>query len=300
MILNVLDLFSGIGGFSLGLESTGYFRTVAFCEIDERCQNVLKKHWSSVPIIPDIKDIKRGIISEKIDILAAGFPCQPYSIAGKRKGVKDERNMLPELMRVIRDIRPSWCIFENVTGFIRMGYEQIASELESHGYTVTALIIPAHSVGLPHRRDRLWIVAHNDPNASGNTKRGDAHERYHMEERSATEAILDDSKGLWDRSPEVHERDAAHSDSKRGERDAEIKVQRLPDLSCWEDVRSFEDFFRVPSIPEPLICRDGYGLSDRVDILKRLKMIGNSLVPQIVAEIGHAIAQAERDARRRL
>lgn len=154
-----VDLFTGIGGFSLGLERAG-FKTVVFCEQDKFCQKVLKKHWPGVPIEPDIKNFD-GKKYAGAFILTGGFPCQPFSCAGKRRGKEDDRALWPEMFRVIQEVRPRWIIGENVAGFIGMGLDESISDLEREGYSVQAFIIPACAVNAPHRRDRVWIVGNS-------------------------------------------------------------------------------------------------------------------------------------------
>jgi DNA (cytosine-5)-methyltransferase 1 len=167
--LKVLDLFSGIGGFSLGLERAG-FETIAFCEIEPFCQSILRKHWQNVPIAGNIKDLRyeEGILYDKdtpiyqgrIDLICGGFPCQPFSIAGRKKGTADNRDLWPEMFRIITEVKPAWIVCENVAHFMRMAFERTKTDLESQGYGLQPFIIPACSVGAPHRRDRVWIIAH--------------------------------------------------------------------------------------------------------------------------------------------
>ena len=131
--MRVLDLFSGIGGFSLGLERAG-METVAFCEIEEFPRKVLAKHWPGVPIHKDIRDLKGDAIGP-VDLICGGYPCQPFSTAGKRRGKEDDRHLWPEYLRLIREIRPTWVIGENVAGHISMGLDQVLADLEGEGYT---------------------------------------------------------------------------------------------------------------------------------------------------------------------
>ena len=164
--IKILDLFSGIGGFSLGLESTGGFETVAFCEIEKYPQEVLKKNFPGVPIYEDIKTltaerlVRDGI--DRIDVITGGYPCQPFSVAGKQKGEKDDRHLWPSMLEIIAQVRPAWVICENVTGHIALGLDQVLLDLETEGYSSRTFIVPACSVNAPHRRDRLWIVAHSE------------------------------------------------------------------------------------------------------------------------------------------
>jgi DNA (cytosine-5)-methyltransferase 1 len=161
--MRVLDLFSGIGGFSLGLERAG-METVAFCEIDPYCRRVLAKHWPYVPIYDDVRTLDATGLG-RIDVVCGGYPCQPFSQAGKRLGEQDDRHLWPAMREVIKTVRPAWVIGENVAGHVSMGLDQVLSDLESEGYTTRPFVIPACAVDAPHRRDRVWIVAsRNDPN----------------------------------------------------------------------------------------------------------------------------------------
>ena len=154
--LKVLDLFSGIGGFSLGLERTGGFETIGFCEIEKYPQRVLRKHWPDVPIYNDVRELDGSIDA---DVITGGYPCQPFSTAGKRRGEEDDRHLWPEMLRLIKAIRPRWVIAENVAGHISMGLDTVLSDLEAEAYTWWTFVIPACAVDAKHRRDRLWIIA---------------------------------------------------------------------------------------------------------------------------------------------
>ena len=159
----VLDLFSGIGGFCLGLERAG-FSTAAFCEIDGYCRRVLARHWPNTPIYEDIKQLSARRLHHDgippIDLICGGYPCQPFSIAGKQRGAKDPRHLWPEMHRLIREIVPRWVICENVAGHVEHGLDAVLDDLADAGYTATPFIIPACAFGAPHRRDRVWIIAH--------------------------------------------------------------------------------------------------------------------------------------------
>jgi DNA (cytosine-5)-methyltransferase 1 len=173
MKLKLLDLFSGLGGFSLGLERTGCFKTVAFCEIDKYCTLILNKHWKGIKVYDDVKKITKeqfdadGI--EYPDIITGGFPCQPFSVAGKQKGTGDDRHLWPEMFRIIKAFRPRIVIGENVKGIINIQdglvFETVCTDLENEGYEVQAFNIPAAGVQAPHRRERIWIIATNVGNS---------------------------------------------------------------------------------------------------------------------------------------
>ena len=163
MELNVLDLFSGIGGFSVGLEATGKFKTIGFCEQDKFCQKVLQKHWANIPIHEDIKKLDARKI--KADVITGGFPCQSISIAGKQKGKNDDRFLFPEMLRVINETQARWVIGENVQNILNISNGEILqgiyNDLETIGYEVQTFNISASSQGAWHKRSRIWIVAAN-------------------------------------------------------------------------------------------------------------------------------------------
>ena len=167
--LRTLDLFSGIGGFSLGLDSTGYFETVAFCEIEEFPCKVLNKHWPDVPIYNDVRELSYeklqadGLISggRGIDVICGGYPCQPFSVAGRQGGEEDPRHLWPEYFRLVRELRPHYVIGENVGGHIRLGLDSVLEDLDSENYTVRCFSVEAASLGAPHRRERIFWIAEN-------------------------------------------------------------------------------------------------------------------------------------------
>ena len=178
MAFKVIDLFSGIGGFSLGLESTGYFETVAFCEIEEFPRKVLKKHWSDVPIYEDVKNVTKerlrtdGVISERDRIVVTGgFPCQDLSVAGHQKGIKGERSGLwGELHRLIGEIRPDYAIIENVPNLLSgdrgRWFSRILTDMAEIGFNVRWYSISAGQLGAPHRRNRVWVLAYPNDNTN--------------------------------------------------------------------------------------------------------------------------------------
>ena len=167
-MIRILDICSGIGGFSLGLESTGGFDTVAFCEFDDFCCKVLNKHWPDVPIYKDLKEIgnEPERIIQDFDLICGGIPCQPFSVAGKKKGKEDDRHLWPYMYEIIKHKKPSWVIVENVGGFVNVALDDVCLDLEAQGYATQSFIIPACSVEAPHRRDRIWILGKFMGNAS--------------------------------------------------------------------------------------------------------------------------------------
>ena len=162
-MITTLDLFAGIGGFSLGLEATGFFRTTCFVENEPYCQAVLKHHWPDVPVLGDIRNVRREELPDPSPgLICGGFPCQPFSHAGKQQAQDDPRHLWPEMLRLIRECRPTWVVGENVTGLINLGLDEVLTDLEDEGYATRTFNIPACAVGAPHLRQRLWIVAHSD------------------------------------------------------------------------------------------------------------------------------------------
>ena len=234
--MNHIDLFSGIGGFALAARWAG-IETIAFCEKDEFCREVLKKHWPDVFIFDDIITMHHF---SHVDLLTAGFPCQPFSVAGKRKGKDDDRYLWPETIRVIRECRPSWLILENVPGIIP-SLDPILEDLEREGYTWRAYLISASSVGAPHKRERLWVIAYRDSercNKWGN----------HRQKRS----FFDD----WQWNIETIQPEWS---------------QFVPE--SWETLQA-EGWLAL----NYHASRIDDGLPNRLD---RLKSLGNSIVPQI-------------------
>ena len=265
-MLKVVDLFSGIGGFSLGLEAAGAFRTVAFCEQDPFCQAVLRKHWPDVPIYDDVRTID---FEGDIDIITGGYPCQPFSVAGKQKGAADDRHLWPSMFQIIKHKRPRWVVAENVAGHIAMGLDEVLFDLESEGYTARPVVIPACAVDAPHRRDRVWIVAdaaRELPHGRGEPRR----RRRQHSDGSADVADADDAR------PQGREQRQA---SGKGAGASRPVAQRR------------EDGGRQGWATEPHVGRLGHGVPTRVD---RLKALGKAVVPQVVTQIGKAILAAEQ------
>ena len=320
--LKLLDLFSGIGGFSLGLERTGGFETVAFCEYDEKAQKVLKKHWPDVPIF---KDVRTMDYDGTVDIITGGYPCQPFSLAGKRKGAEDDRHLWPSMFKLIQKHRPTWVIGENVAGHIKMGLDSVLADLESENYSTRTFVIPACAVNAPHRRDRLWIVGqskHDGSFASGNfgefQGESDGTQTTIFEfarASSSTEQTLADTNfkrqvstaqarndGKNKQKPDDKqlrgcgavygsEETLADTTSKRQQRQGkhERPVNKKTD-KVEKTNRSIDCCEAIKSIwlSEPNVGRVADGIPRRMD---RLKQLGNAVVPQIPEVIGHAILE---------
>ena len=162
-MIKVFDICSGIGGFSLGLESTGKYETVAFCENESFCKKVLNKHWPDVPIYNDLKELGNDPtkIQEEFDLICGGIPCQPFSVAGRKKGKEDDRHLWPYMFEIIKQKTPTWVVVENVGGFVNVALDDVCLNLETEGYATQSFVIPACGIEAPHRRDRVWIIGKN-------------------------------------------------------------------------------------------------------------------------------------------
>lgn len=167
--MNHASLFSGIGGFDLAAQWVGW-NNLLHVEKDDFCRRVLNHHFPNSKSYADIKQFSGYPWAGRVDVLSGGFPCQPYSAAGKRKGSADDRHLWPEMLRVIREIRPTWVVAENVRGLVTWNsgavFDEVCSSLEDEGYEVFPTLLPAASVNAPHKRDRIWIVAYSHRNGS--------------------------------------------------------------------------------------------------------------------------------------
>lgn len=274
MKLRVLDLFSGIGGFSLGLERTGGFETVAFCEIEEYPRRVLAKHWPGVPIYHDVRELTADTLRRDgiaVDVICGGFPCQDISSAGRRVGIEGERSGLwSEYARLIGELRPAYAIVENVAALLNRGMERVLGDLASLGYDAEWHCIPATAVGAPHIRDRTWIVAHavseraNEEPFTVAERQGTLQSDRH----GSVRAMADANGGDWHRRP-------GSLQMGWGRRAREATQDGLSGRNEWP--------------AEPDVGRVAYGVSARLD---RLKGLGNAVVPQIPEMIGRAILEA--------
>ena len=276
-----LDLFSGIGGFALAARMVGGIETVGFCEIDPWAQKVLAKNFPGVPIHDDVKTLNPENYG-RIDLISGGYPCQPFSHAGERRGAEDDRHLWPAMRRVIESAMPRWVLAENVAGHISLGLDEVLSELESIGYTCGTAIIPACAVDARHRRDRLWICAY--ANSGGQQK---CKERNGGKNQSRKQPPFG---GNADRL-----RDAL-ADAQRPER-GEANPAWVND-QAWNGSDGIPRREEIPSgtrggcrwEPEPSMGRVAYGIPRRVD---RLRSLGNAIVPQVAETIFRAIKAAE-------
>ncbi len=295
--MKVLDLFSGIGGFSLGLERAG-MKTVQFVENDPYCQKVLAKNFPGIPIHGDIKTFNYGT---SVELISGGFPCQPYSHAGEQRGKEDDRHLWGEYFRIIQSVRSRWVLGENVSGIINMELDQVLSDLESENYSCQSLVIPACAVNAPHRRDRVWIIARR--NAMGNSEYNGSSTAKESRSPSSIsnnspqgENKTFQSKGTSERRDNenvAHAKRKRQSGSRELERSCNTEKNSTGETS-WlnyggEGWKRNWDF-------EPELGRVANGIPNR---LHRLRQLGNSVVPQIPEFLGHCILNQQDEANRR-
>lgn len=297
--MTFIDLCAGIGGFSLGLEWAGMI-CEGQVEIDEYCTRVLQKHWPHVQKWGDIKAIVPGTLPT-VDLICGGYPCQPFSQAGKRRGADDDRHLWPFISEIVAHIRPAWCLFENVAGHVSLGLDEVLSDMESKGYDAIPLVIPACSVDAPHIRKRVWIVAYSNSARKLQQKRDEQKKRGRSGDSSDEGRLLGHpaGEGFQDRrSRQVGESISVTEPERSGSSagfysDPCVSGCQKQHASAFAegtgyDPRSSDSGWRQWTV-EPGICRVVDGIPNRVD---RIKALGNAVVPQVVYEIGRAIMAA--------
>lgn len=286
------SLFSGIGGFDLAAEWMGW-QNVFHCEWNTFGQKVLKYYWPDAISYNDITQTDFTIHRGRIDILTGGFPCQPYSSAGKRLGKGDDRHLWPEMLRAIREIQPRWVVGENVLGLVSwnggMVFDEVQADLEAEGYEVQPFVLPACAVNAPHRRDRVWFVA-NSINGGHSTN------RRKVSEKNKIPGVNREKMG----SREFNGADISWNDSnttKQGLEGLRREERRCTKLHTrYNENRGWETFPTVSPI-----CDGNDGISNRLDRItfpkwrqESIKAGGNAVVPQVVLQIFKAIAEYEK------
>jgi DNA (cytosine-5)-methyltransferase 1 len=260
MRIKILDLFSGIGGISLGPESTGGFEAAAFCEVDPFCRQVLRKNWLEVEIYEDVRTLSGTAFRGRIDMVAGGFPCQDISCAGKGAGLEGERSGLwNEMLRIIRECRPRWVLAENVPALRTRGADRVLSDLEEAGYTCWPLVVGAWAVGASHKRDRVWIVAHAD-----------------CKRELQPQGSQCSQRGWVGNSSQTTEFPARPGEQHDWEEPRVINLTTQRALGAATD-----------GLPSRLVRRRNRMI---------IKAAGNSVVPQVAAAIGRAILVADNES----
>ena len=294
------SLFSGIGGFDLAAEWSG-FTNLFNCEWEEFPRKVLKHHFPNAEQYEDIKDFNATAYSGRLDILSGGFPCQPFSVAGKRKGSEDERHLWPEMLRVIGECKPRWVVGENVRGLVNWSdglvFETCCTDLEALGYSVQSFIIPACATGAPHRRDRVWIVAHSDNFGT----------RSRLGEVQSKDGEIPE-RDNYAQPCNTNSRNAPDPDGSRCKRSISTRVdgkqmrkirqdrEAVKYISQDRDAVQFENFPTVPPI-----CGGDDGLPKELDGItfskwrrESIKAYGNAIVPQVAYRIFESIQDYEK------
>ena len=337
-MLTHISLFSGIGGIDIAAGWAG-FETVLFCEKDEYCQKVLRKHWPDVPIIGDIRDVKKEVMAESttqrlqvkqegkqpesvlyaergstkdrqagntinqpITLVTGGFPCQPFGVAGKRAGKEDDRYLWPEMLRVIKEFKPTWVVGENVAGIINMALDTVCTDLEGEGYEVQPIVLPACSVNAPHRRYRVFIVAYASRERWGRWSNGDekGHDRTLQTKRPSTGDKQETPADVTD--TDIERKQQSQGNIKEGRERISNSGEDVTNSRCESyghgEYRGSEVFREEQAegclsgwwATEPELGRVAYGVPARVD---RLKCLGNAVVPQQIYPILKYIAEIE-------
>lgn len=258
--------------------------TVAFCEIDPFCQKVLKKHWPDVPCYSDITKLTAEQLENDgitgISVLTGGYPCQPFSHAGKREGEKDDRHLWPEMYRLARTIKPRWVVAENVAGHISMGLDQVLSDLEAIGYEWWAFVIPACAKDAWHRRDRVWIMAYSESRENNGRKPGVVGTAPEGGRR------INSTVGAGCEDVAYTMCKPIQGNGAGGKQEPDIRQQNKQAEGRQSPVRE-RGFWTI----EPSVGRVVDGVSAGMDRAKRLRSLGNAVVPQVVEEIGRAIME---------
>jgi len=333
MRLKTLDLFSGIGGFARGLEATDFFETSCFIENEPYCQAVLRYHWPDIPVLGDIRDVRRPDLPEPDpDVICGGFPCQPFSVAGKQDAQSDSRHLWPEMFRLIRECRPPWVIGENVAGIINLGLDEVLADLEGEGYATRTFNIPACAVGAPHIRQRIWIVAHADsesepdgafdgnagqrqlgfgfvadPDSTGcGEQRGSesAQEEHPTFERGSS--AMADPEGIHEPRAEFQGDRSGRSKAASGDGGSHVADPRCDTEGCDTELHGDAAQRSEGKLqsgdggdirPEEWWAVEpsmGRLVNGLPNRVPQLRALGNSIVPQIAQEIGNAIKVAEK------
>ena len=308
-----VDLCSGIGGFALGFEMAKLSVPVLFCDVEPWCRRILKKHWPTVPVAEDVKVLANdpARFVPDCDIITAGYPCQPFSQAGKRQGEEDPRHIWPSIFKIVASKRPTWVVFENVYGHISLGLDAVLADLESEGYTTRTFIVPAVAVGAPHKRNRVWIVGYTEDNGCDRGTETVGRERTQGEQdqpqsevwgepsRPSTDVADSTSIGTQGLRPSGKQEPHTYVQQElplRGGKDVANAVRqrtqgrpagRQNAENAWQSSRSAAKWNWYS---EPDVGRVANGVSRRVD---RLKGLGNAIVPQIAQQIGEAIKVAQ-------
>ena len=303
--LKVMDCFSGIGGFTIGLEAAG-MQTIAFCEIEEFPRKVLAKHWPDVPIARDIRKLSYNrktkeliydgevIYVGSIDVVCGGFPCQDLSVAGKQEGISAERSGLwSELCRIISEIRPKYAIVENVTALISgdsgRWFGTVLGDLAEIGYDSEWHCISASELGAHHHRDRIWIICYPQHSGQLATEIGESNKAGNGSHQEGTKPA---GKSQRSSNSEILANTISNGLQGLGEKRGIEGSARLCGRKGWNEIKAISEAGSGWSV-EPELGRVANGIPNRAH---RLKGLGNAVVPQIPELIGRAIMELENES----
>lgn len=292
------SLFSGIGGFDLAAQWVGW-ENVFHCEWNEFGQKVLKYYWPNAESFNDITKTNFSKYEKKIDILTGGFPCQPYSMAGKRRGKEDERHLWPEMLRAIREIRPRWIVGENVFGLINWSaglvFHEVQTDLEAAGYEVQPYVLPAAAVNAPHRRDRVWFIAHAVSECYGTNKFRGIRQQNEKVNTKRAQTFYNDvrSNGNERNVTNTNSYGQYRSNSKYEKQSSKSRINAQYNVK-----QIFTSWQRFPTVSPICTGNDGFPSElDGITVSKwrkeSLKAAGNAIVPQVAYQIFKAIQEYE-------
>ncbi|WP_159522899.1 DNA cytosine methyltransferase [Sunxiuqinia indica] len=298
MVLNHGSLFSGIGGFDLAAECMGW-NNIFHCEWNPFGQKILKYYWPNAISYGDIKQTDFTIHRGNIDILTGGFPCQPYSVAGKRLGKEDERHLWPEMLRAIREIHPTYIVGENVPGLLTWNgglvFDEVQADLENEGYEIWPVILPACGKNAPHKRERVWFVAYSGDERCNNGSNN--REERHLQTDCRTSTENKPERNGWERR--ISEVSETITNTERFGQSGQGRTKG----QCSEKTyRNWEASWTNANggwPTQPWVRSGNDGISDRLDGItvsewskESLKAYGNAIVPQVALEIFKAISKA--------
>lgn len=325
------SLFSGIGGFDLAAEWVGW-RNRFHCEWNEFGQRILKHYWPNAESYGDITKTDFNIWRGRIDVLTGGFPCQPYSLAGKRLGKEDERHLWPEMLRAIREISPRYIVGENVAGLLSWNgglvFNEVQIDLEAAGYEIQPVILPACAVNAPHKRERVWFIAHARNDGQHGTENRQGHFKGNDGNATGANAVkqfagcgcettrtIANTESQQSERMQPEQREFSQQEQRQfGGTGGEMGYWNAPNTGCgqWQNGLHGQEQGREAAefgngytklgawskfpITEPTICSGNDGFSPELDGItfskwrnESIKAFGNAIVPQVAYQIFKAI-----------
>lgn len=317
-MMNHISLFSGIGGFDLASKWMGW-KNIAHCEINPFCLKILKYYWPNAATHTDIKSTDFTVYRGKCDILTGGFPCQPYSVAGQRKGKEDDRHLWPEMFRAIQEIQPTWVVGENVSGLINwnggMVFDEVQADLEAAGYEVIPFILPACSVNAPHKRERIWFVAYassiSKQQRSNKRRKQKPYKRESKVTGTSTNGInsattntgnfrLQTTGNTWKRRAGFKDSNSdanATNPNSAGRQECNVSgITEEPEYDSWRNHKAAGNWQNFPTVSP--VCERNDEFSDKLSGItfskwrnESIKALGNAVVPAVVFQIFKSIEQ---------